>query len=488
MSRALLVMGCHRSGTSAVAGALGHLGLALPKNLLGAGRGNVLGHFEPAAMVRFNDRLLEELQRSWFDPKPLGPGWERLAAAHLAEAAALWEDELVPGTLVLKDPRLSRLLPLWRQVLPEAPLAVIVCRNPYEVAASLRSRDGIDKKHGLLLWESYLLEAEAATRGLTRMLVHYDALLGGGASVVAQLAAFAGIRPAAAALAAAESSITPGAAHRHEQAEQFFARPKVPQPVKDLYRLVLQPACLDDHADFDGLRGAWTARWREISPGGGPSPQALARPEIHYARSLRATAEHAPDEALEAAQKAADAAPQSQRYGLHLGRLLLRAGLHERAIAALRAVLARDSKLAAARYHLIEALRGARQAEDAVAEARVALGGGQPDAALLMLAAEAMTDARLFDEAAFTIARAVGRGGPAPEASLLLANVLRRSGHSADALGHLREAWRLAEARPELRRKAAQLMAKCGASDEAAAWERSLDFGSGVLADNGDQQ
>ena len=113
-TQALLVMGCHRSGTSAVAGALGHLGLALPRNLLGAGRGNVLGHFEPAAMVRFNDRLLDLLQRSWFDPKPLADGWQASAAAHHAEAAALWEDERVPGMLVLKDPRLSRLLPLWR--------------------------------------------------------------------------------------------------------------------------------------------------------------------------------------------------------------------------------------------------------------------------------------------------------------------------------------------------------------------------------------
>ena len=473
-TQTLLVMGCHRSGTSAVAGALGHLGLALPRNLLGAGRGNVLGHFEPAAMVRFNDRLLDGLERNWFDPKPLADGWQAGAAAHHAEAAGLWEDERLPGTMVLKDPRFSRLLPLWRQILPEAPLAVIVCRNPYEVAASLKSRDGIDKKHGLMLWESYLLEAEAATRGLKRLLVHYAALLEDRAGVVAQLAAFAGIEPDAAARAAAEASIAKGAAHKHEQAEEFFARPKVPQPVKDLYRLALQPNCLDDQAGFDHLRGAWAERWRQSSPGDGPSPQALARPEIHYARSLRAIAEQAPDDALEAARKAAAAAPQSTRFGLHLGRLLVRAGLHEPAIAALRPVLARDPKLAAARYLLIEALRGARQAEDAVAEARVALAAGPPGAALLMLAAEAMADARLFDEAAFTIARAVGAGGPAAEASLLLANVLRRSGHPADAQGHLREAWRLAEARPDLRRRAAQLMAKCGAAEEAAAWELGL--------------
>ena len=278
LSWPLLVMGCHRCGTSAVARALGHLGLALPRNVMGAGRGNALGHWEPQAIVRFNDRLLAGLSRSWFDPKPLPDRWLEQALPHRGEAVALWEAERAPGGCVLKDPRFSRLGGFWREILAPAPVAVIACRNPYEVAASLKSRDGLDKKHGLLLWESYLLEAEAATRGLRRMVVHYHDLLKNPGGVLTRLADWARLAPGAAAIEAARASIEPAQAHRHESAEAFFARPKVQQPVKDLYRLLLAPGCLEDHDGFDRLRAGWIERWTRQSPDAGPSPQALLRP------------------------------------------------------------------------------------------------------------------------------------------------------------------------------------------------------------------
>ena len=153
---------------------------------------------------------------------------------------------------------------------------------------------------------------------------------------------------------------------------------------------------------------------------------------------------------------------------MHLGKMLMRSAQHDRAVAALRQALELDLRLTQARYHLIEALRTAKRPEEALAESRIALQAAHPGVPTLMLAAQAMADAKAYEDAAFTVARAVGLGGPTPEAALILANVLRRSGRSAEALGHLREAWRLAAARPDLRLKAIELMAKCGAAGEAA--------------------
>ena len=52
---AIVVVGMHRSGTSAVTRVLSLLGAALPKNLLGAGKGNEEGHWEPSRLVVAHD-------------------------------------------------------------------------------------------------------------------------------------------------------------------------------------------------------------------------------------------------------------------------------------------------------------------------------------------------------------------------------------------------------------------------------------------------
>ena len=57
------------------------------------------------------------------------------------------------------------------------PHYVISVRNPLEVAASLKARDGFLPAKSLLLWLRHLLEAEQATRGQRRSFVCYERLL-----------------------------------------------------------------------------------------------------------------------------------------------------------------------------------------------------------------------------------------------------------------------------------------------------------------------
>src|SRR5271166_5535385 len=71
----VLVVGMHRSGTSAVASALGELGLALPRegDLLGPRFGNEKGHFESLSLMSLGDEALRLLGGSWDDPPELPP-------------------------------------------------------------------------------------------------------------------------------------------------------------------------------------------------------------------------------------------------------------------------------------------------------------------------------------------------------------------------------------------------------------------------------
>ena len=67
----LLVLGMHRSGTSAVTRVLSIAGAKLPASLMGPGRGNEVGHWESDALATYNDELLAQLgiRHSWTRPK-----------------------------------------------------------------------------------------------------------------------------------------------------------------------------------------------------------------------------------------------------------------------------------------------------------------------------------------------------------------------------------------------------------------------------------
>src|ERR1700749_1446761 len=51
----LVVIGMHRSGTSALGYCLSRLGAALPLHLVGAGAANERGHWEPEKVIALND-------------------------------------------------------------------------------------------------------------------------------------------------------------------------------------------------------------------------------------------------------------------------------------------------------------------------------------------------------------------------------------------------------------------------------------------------
>lgn len=182
-SRAFLVLGMHRSGTSALSRTLNLIGLRQADDLLRPDDANPSGYWEPRQLVHFNDRLLQTFGRHWADPKPMPLEWSngKQEASNVSDAAAILHDEFGEvGEVVIKDPRLSRVMPVWRDALLKCgaePVCFIACRNPLEVHQSLHVRDNMSLEHALRLWLTYALEAEEGTRGLRRVVVHYDALL-----------------------------------------------------------------------------------------------------------------------------------------------------------------------------------------------------------------------------------------------------------------------------------------------------------------------
>ncbi len=173
----------HRSGTSAVTGALRLRGFELGRDLMAPAADNPKGFWEHAGVVAIHEKLLSALGSAWNDPRPLPAGWSQseAAARAAAELEALLREEFGESPLwAVKDPRLCRLLPLWLPVLKRMdvrPAALFVTRDPREVAASLRARNQWPEGLSRLLWIQHLLDAEAASRGLERVALSYGAML-----------------------------------------------------------------------------------------------------------------------------------------------------------------------------------------------------------------------------------------------------------------------------------------------------------------------
>jgi len=180
----ILVLGMHRSGTSALTRVINLLGADLPSRLLPPMRGNnEAGFWESKEIYRLNDEILASAGSAWDDWWPLDPEWFRSAAATSFQARALdllREDFGQSPLFVLKDPRICRLLPFWLAVLRDfaaEPRCILTIRHPSAVAASIEKRDGLDPSRSGLLWLRYTLEADHGSRGLRRAFVAYDELL-----------------------------------------------------------------------------------------------------------------------------------------------------------------------------------------------------------------------------------------------------------------------------------------------------------------------
>lgn len=160
----MFVAGCHRSGTSLVAGVVSSL-LQQHSGLVPAPAGfedlppaldNPAGFFESQLLNQLNDQALEQIVCDWRHPPllPLQPG-----EPHWQPLIRQWRPQLRRYALeqhwIDKDPRLCITLPLYQHLLLKRVPVLAVLRDPLEVAVSLHVRDGIDLNWALCLWFLY---------------------------------------------------------------------------------------------------------------------------------------------------------------------------------------------------------------------------------------------------------------------------------------------------------------------------------------------
>jgi hypothetical protein len=186
----ILVIGMHRSGTSLLGGFLQALGVEFPGPLIAADQHNLEGYFEWEKVVHLQEQLLIDLDRWWPSGQgvlPLPENWRchpaTLAVRRQLRTLLLQESPHRNGPWAIKDPRTSRLLPLWLDLAAELGISLrllLAVRDPAEVVCSLIRRDGptcgMDVARAQQLWWRHNLEPlHAAPADLPLAVVDYGA-------------------------------------------------------------------------------------------------------------------------------------------------------------------------------------------------------------------------------------------------------------------------------------------------------------------------
>lgn len=196
---AILLLGMHRSGTSALMGALAQCGVALPHNLMPANFANERGYFESLAFMALHEEMLAAAGTAWNDWRAFPASLSDAQRADFKRRARdLLAEEFGDATLfALKDPRICRFAPFWLEVLAEAGIevrVVTIVRPAQEVALSLVARDGMIVEEGVLLWLRHALDAERETRALPRTFIEMDELLDDWRAALARIGREIGVK------------------------------------------------------------------------------------------------------------------------------------------------------------------------------------------------------------------------------------------------------------------------------------------------------
>lgn len=148
--RAVTALGMHRSGTSMLIGTLQEAGVFLGDVLGDSIEYNRKGLLEPKAVLFMHEDLLQANGGSWKEP-PSDVEWKTL---HVAVRDLFIESRAGQSLWGFKDPRTLFTLDGWQSALPSLEM-VGIFRNPLEVAASLRRRNGFTLEQGFDIWRKY---------------------------------------------------------------------------------------------------------------------------------------------------------------------------------------------------------------------------------------------------------------------------------------------------------------------------------------------
>jgi glycosyltransferase involved in cell wall biosynthesis/GT2 family glycosyltransferase len=182
-SRLIVVLGMHRSGTSVITRALKIFGVTLGEHLLGAKEDNPKGFWEDIDINGFNIELLDAIGSNSADITPIEHSHidflRKKGFFDRAVRLILLKLKHTP-IFGLKDPRIAKLLPFWKEVFNYCKLDisyVLAIRHPMSVAESMAKRDKFDNERTYLLWLAHVIGSLTICDEYKCVIVDYDRMM-----------------------------------------------------------------------------------------------------------------------------------------------------------------------------------------------------------------------------------------------------------------------------------------------------------------------
>lgn len=262
MKTCIIVLGMHRSGTSALTGTLEKIGIMLPQDLLPAYEDNPKGFFEGQKVIELNERLLAANGSNYDDTRFNTKISEESIAQHLGETKSFLQEEFsYSKCFALKDPRMCITFPLWERALLELGIeikVVIPYRNPFEVARSLKKRNDFSIEKSLLLWAKHLLLAEKYSRKYKRHFISFNSLINNTADSLPELAKFAGVELSQSAVTTVQEQFLDPTL-KHHNLDITNVAENIPEFIRELISFV-------QHDSFKNVtEKKWNAIFNEVS-------------------------------------------------------------------------------------------------------------------------------------------------------------------------------------------------------------------------------
>jgi len=179
-----VILGMHRSGTSATSRAMKVFDINLGDNLMPPVSGiNDKGFWEDEDIYKLNEEMLSKVESDWCHVREVSDSdfLHLRDKGYFVKAVELIRTKLCNAdTFAFKDPRMGKMLPFWIDVFEHCQFDVryvITLRHPLSVVKSLSKRDKFVNEHSYFLWLTHVLLILIYTKNTHRVLVDYDNLI-----------------------------------------------------------------------------------------------------------------------------------------------------------------------------------------------------------------------------------------------------------------------------------------------------------------------
>ena len=261
-NKLVVVLGMHRSGTSAITRGLQVMGVELGDRLIPATamEGNAKGFWEDIDFNALNNEILNAIDSDWHHISPVEPGdVETLRKKGYFLRAVELLRQKVGNTPIFgfKDPRVAKLLPFWKEVFSHCQFEVsylLVVRHPLSVVKSLAKRDGFEAEQSYMMWLDHVITSLIGSVG-RRVLVDYDYLMQSPGHELTRIATGLGLEIDPTGLESYKAEfLDAGLRHTAYRPNDLLLDNACPPLVREIYDVLLNVASGDVQIDEGGLQ------------------------------------------------------------------------------------------------------------------------------------------------------------------------------------------------------------------------------------------